>query len=152
MGADLYIKDLPREQQYRGFEVSKEAVEVGYFRDCYNDGGLFNYLRSNTGKDYSWWTMLNNKSWFDRQKNMTVAGAKKFLTQMLEAKEIIAKRAVCELKVIDFDSPKKVPNEIPYKTLYLTPKQRKDFDEWLDLLIRFLNLAIARKSKIIYSV
>jgi len=49
MGADLYVKGLP--PHICGFEVSQKAAKAGYFRDCYNGGGLF----ANIG--LSWWGM-----------------------------------------------------------------------------------------------
>jgi hypothetical protein len=55
MGADLYIKNLPREGQYLGFEVSEKAVKAGYFRDCYNPGGLFAFLSANLDESFFWW-------------------------------------------------------------------------------------------------
>jgi hypothetical protein len=37
MGADLYIMKLPHEAQITGFRTD---IEVGYFRDSYNDSNL----------------------------------------------------------------------------------------------------------------
>ena len=51
MGADLYVKGLP--PHICGGEVSQKAAKAGYFRDCYNDGGLF----ANIG--LSWWQMVS---------------------------------------------------------------------------------------------
>ena len=83
MGADLYIKNLPREAQYAGFEVSNDAVKAGYFRDCYNPSGLFWVLRDNLEeKDLSWWRLSDKKDWFtqdkDRGRVMHIDGVKAF--------------------------------------------------------------------------
>ena len=40
MGADLYIKKMDREKQYTDWDP---RVKLGYFRDCYNNYGLFNF-------------------------------------------------------------------------------------------------------------
>jgi hypothetical protein len=75
MGADLYIRNMPREPQVRGPEVSPEAVEVGYFRDCYNAHGLFAFLGEQTGECRSWWRLLEERELFDGEGYMTPAGA-----------------------------------------------------------------------------
>jgi len=48
MGLDVYIKEMDREAQYTGF-IAKG--EVGYFRDCYNDYSLANWLSRNIVKN-----------------------------------------------------------------------------------------------------
>ena len=37
LGADLYIKKMPREKQYTGWRTK---ISVGYFRDAYNETNL----------------------------------------------------------------------------------------------------------------
>jgi len=49
MGADLTVEGI--EVPVFGFEVSERAGNAGYFRDCYNETGLF----WNIGLD--WWKL-----------------------------------------------------------------------------------------------
>lgn len=140
MGADLYVEKLDRSKQYLGFEVSKKAVEAGYFRDCYNSGGLFAFLTTNLNNTFSWW-QFQNKKWFDKEGDMTVTGAKKFLKLMIKAKKDINLKDEFYLKNWEDNNLIKTnQNEVEY------------YKDWLDLLISFLELAINLKSKIIWSV
>ncbi len=155
MGADLYIKDMDRDGQLRGFEVSKDAVNAGYFRDPYNDWGLFNFLRSNTKARLSWWRFAANKEWFDSKGNMSIKGAREFREIFVGLRDEIAKKDKFGLEVVDFDATHKLPKDkrrLIYKTEKLSAKEIKEYKDWLDLLIRFLDLAIRLKSKIIWSV
>ena len=147
MGADLYIKNM--DKQYTGFEISDRAVNLGYFRDCYNDYGLFNFLRSNiSNKDYSWWEIIEKKKLFDSNHDMSVKGAKVFLKSMTDAKDIINRIPPENLKLKIFDSS--IKGKPVYKLLSI--KDGKEFKAWLGLLIEFLKLAIRLKSPIIFSV
>lgn len=77
MGADLYIKNMDREPQYTGFEVSERAVDLGYFRDCYNSYGLFAVMSEVFHKRFSWWLLVDNrKELFDKNGNMKVKSVK----------------------------------------------------------------------------
>ena len=80
MGADLYINSLPDETRRGGFEVSKEAVKSGYFRDCYNGWGLFAIMSATLDETISWWQIFYKKKWFSTKNNstMTSKGCKKF--------------------------------------------------------------------------
>lgn len=73
MGADLYIKNMDREKQYTGYRTD---ITVGYFRDCYNDSGLFSKL------NLSWWTITGEYEKLGLIKNgeLTVEGCKKLLS------------------------------------------------------------------------
>jgi len=150
MGADLYIKNMDREKQYTGFEVSKSAVNKGYFRDCYNSYGLFGFLRNNLNKEFSWWQFKDNKKWFDENGDMEIKGAIEFKDMILEAKEKLKKKKYYCLKIPNYD--KWSSKKHVYNTKKLTKKETKEYLEWLDLLIEFLALAIKQKSKIIWSV
>lgn len=86
MGADLYIKKLDREKQYLGFEVSQKAVDSGYFRDCYNDGGLFAHLGTATGEQFSWWAFDKNKAWFNKAHELNLTGQKSLLAKVVDAR------------------------------------------------------------------
>lgn len=45
MGADLYVVGIDEGAQAAcGFEVSIKAAKVGYFRDPYNEHGLFRQI------------------------------------------------------------------------------------------------------------
>jgi hypothetical protein len=146
MGADLYIKNMPRDAQYTGFEVSKRAVEVGYFRDCYNPTGLFNFVGSNTRYKPSWWQFHREQKWFDKFGDMTVAGARKFLALARCWKVELSKRH--EFWLDSWDQEGKNVG----KQYAVTGGQIIEYFNWLDLLIAFLELAIKCKSKIEWSV
>ena len=83
MGADLYIKKMPRGPQYTGFELSDRAIDLGYFRDCYNQHGLFAFLSKRTGEELSWWQMCANKNWFNKSGDLTVVGAQELREKLL---------------------------------------------------------------------
>lgn len=71
MGADLYIKNLPRDPQYTGFRTD---VDAGYFRDSYNDSSvLWKY-------GLSYWTDF--KKWTNAEYEMSPEGAKKLLNSL----------------------------------------------------------------------
>jgi len=142
MGADLYIKNLDRQKQYTGFRTD---VEVGYFRDCYNSYGLFNFLRSNLTEEYSWWAFNKKRGWFNRDRELTVKGAEKLLKLMESAKERLIGRGTYFLKIwnpdTDHDDTKKLSRDETIE--YMT---------WLDQLIEFLHKAIELRSPVIWSV
>lgn len=141
MGADLYIKDMDREQQYRGFEVSKEARAAGYFRDAYNGSGLFAVMGATLGVELSWWQTADRPGLFDVNGNMTVDGAIHWRAELAPLVERFC--ATTELKHRPFDlseSPDVPAEKVPF------------YHEWARGLIEFLDLAIERKSSIIWSV
>ena len=153
MGCDLYIKDLPREAQYTGFEVSQESVNVGYFRDCYNSSGLFSWLTDNTGMEFSWWQLTEEKKddWFrdDEEEGMllTVRGAKEFLNLLNIAESIMVKQHSYFKKNLEIKNGKPF-----YKEEKQTDEEAMKYYEWFGLLLQFLNTAIKRKSEVIWSV
>ena len=151
MGADLYIKDLPREKQYLGFEVSKKAVDVGYFRDCYNSHGLFRFISSNATATFSWLEMARKKEWFNDSGEMTLSGALKFLNTVMKAKRQIDQKQEFYLDVLDYANST-LGSKPEYIREKLTAEESEEFIDWLDLLIRFLRLAIIKESNIIWSV
>ena len=142
MGADLYITKMPRKPQYTGFEVSKKAVDVGYFRDCYNSYGLFAIMSDNLGKTFSWWETAGRKELFNKSGNMTIEGVK----QLLEELEPIVKRFKKLPKL--FANVYQGDDEYKKKPI----KNIKEYHDWADLLIRFLKTAIKKESTIIFSV
>jgi hypothetical protein len=146
MGADLYIDNLPRENQIRGFEVSKDAVEAGYFRDCYNGGGLFAVINASSGhSDLSWWQTVKRKDLFDAETGkMTVEGTKKWLAEL---KPIIAEfKALPVLYLHDYDMVKHCSIRGD------KVKHKKEYYDWVDLFVGFLEKAIELKSTITFSV
>jgi hypothetical protein len=149
MGADLYITKLDRKSQYLGFEVSKNAVNKGYFRDPYNNFGLFNFLNSNVHVvgvgAFSWWHFADRKDWFNRKGNMTIEGAEEFYNLVSQAQQKIEKKRVFYLNIYDHKLGKDVKRE-------LTKEEVKGFKEHLQLLVDYLQLAIKLKSTIIWSV
>lgn len=142
MGADLYIDKLPKEAQIRGFEVSQDAVKAGYFRDCYNSGGLFAVLSASGVADLSWWQLSreHETDWFDQSGRMTVKGANEFRQLLFVAKLKLQRTPT--LYQMTYDG----------KCTKLTGKARKEYVEWLDLLLKFLDLAIEKQSLILWSV
>ena len=151
MGADLYIKDMDRKSQYTGFEVSERAVNLGYFRDCYNRWGLFALMSATLNReDISWWLTTDKKEFFrvDDEDGliMTVEGVKKWgeeitplLNQFIESSKVYSsnynyktgkRRRVKVRKVEDIE----------------------DIKSHAKLLLNFINLAIQEKSEIIWSV
>ena len=50
---------MDRKKQCLGFEVSDRAVNLGYFRDCYNEGGLFAVMSKTLNETISWWQMAD---------------------------------------------------------------------------------------------
>lgn len=159
MGADLYIKTMEREKQYRGFEVSKEAVDVGYFRDCYNPNGLMNFLRSNVEGEFSWWKWANEKrgEWLrddpDEGLIMTVKGAIEFRAEMLKARNKINAKEELRMRRDVFEKRAGDTTKQFYENYDpMTEKEVKEYKDWLDLLIKFLSLAIDQESEIIWCV
>lgn len=79
MGADLYIECMDRKKQYTGFRTD---VNVGYFRDCYNESGLFSKL------GLSWWLITSkNPEWFNKEGNLTVEGSERLLSLIKVARK-----------------------------------------------------------------
>lgn len=113
MGADLYIK--LKNPKIWGFERSKRAVEDGYFRDAYNSGSILNKY------DLSWWIDIAKLQ--DKEGNISVANAKKFL-KMLDDKKF----------------EENIKNE--------SENEQEDYREGTKLLKRFLEIAVAEKSVI----
>jgi hypothetical protein len=153
MRANLYIEKLDREDQYRGFRVSDDAFEPGYFRDLYNGCGLLSFMWSNLNRQFSWWIFSDTKEWFTKKGNMTVEGAKEFRKILAEAIEELASREKHILKVIDYKKSNGLPvAEFVYKAKRLK-KGDSDFYLWrLYELIKFLDKAIKLGSEIIWSV
>jgi len=149
MGADLYVKDLDRSNQIRGFEVSEDAVDVDYFRDCYNSYGLFSVMSATLDMTISWWQTADKKEWFrdDEEEGqvMTVEGVKQWRAYM---KPLLQKF---------LDSPKIYFNEYSdirnTKQVLVRKKQHiESFKDHAQLLIRFLDFAAGIESEIIWSV
>lgn len=147
MGADLYIKGLS--QRHYGFEVSKNAVSNGYFRDCYNGYGLFSRLSHNQDKNFSWWQTADRKELFYKNGNMKVSGAKILLAEIIEAKNKLDLNNLVESDCIGFDA--KTGASI-YTHSPMPEENKKDFLDHLDLFIEFLETAIKLKKAIEWSV
>ena len=85
MGADLYIKDMPREAQHTGFRTSPK---VGYFRDAYNDSNLLWKMEE------SYWEMDGKyPDWFcksDDGEELTVEGCQGLLALVKSKKGMLA--------------------------------------------------------------
>lgn len=147
MGADLYIKKL--NPTFGAFEVSSRAVKSGYFRDYYNQYGLFSRLSANTGIEFSWWKTSDRKELFNKKGDMTVKGASIFLSEVKDAK---AKIDLDNLKNREISGYKEGYSNPIYKFTKMDDEQKKDFLDHLNLFIEFLELAIKEKSQIEWSV
>ena len=81
MGADLYIKNLPREPQYTGYRTDLEA---GYFRDSYNATNvLWKY-------GLSYWSIIKELPMEGEEDDeaVSVEGVKKLLSMVEEAQPV----------------------------------------------------------------
>jgi hypothetical protein len=135
MGADLYIEKMDEDAQYTGFGVPDKARNLGYFRDCYNEGGLFAWLTRNTGYEYSWWGFREtNKDCFNTEGNLKVSGLDTFMSYVLKAKG----------KVDGIDRSFGPRGE------KLGKKNHEFYVNWYNGLIEFVELAKKKKSKIIF--
>ena len=149
MGADLYIKNMDREKQSTGFEVSDKARKDGYFRDCYNDGGLFAVMSANTDKELSWWGLARRKELFsdnDEECLMSVDGAKKLRDEL----EPIIKGFLKKKKM--YYASYSLDNHKNEKGKEIDKKNVKEYRDWARGLLEFLDLAISCDSEIIFSV
>jgi len=131
MGADLYIEKMPRDAQYLGFEVSEKAVDLGYFRDCYNSSGLLAVMSATLDEAFSWWGTADRKDLFNNEGEMTVEGAKKWLAEL-------------EPHITKFVNSSELPN--------IEKEDIQYYHDWSNLLVKFLKLAIEQDSNIIWSV
>ncbi len=153
MGADLYIKDLDREEQYTGFEVSERAVDLGYFRDCYNSYGLFAGISATLKKDdISWWLTADREELFREDEEeglvMTVEGVKQFYDEMKKLVDKYLKRKT--LYIQDYVYDRKGGYSTEYRKC--NKKDTENFKEHARLFLRFLELAIKKNSEIVWSV
>ena len=151
MSADLYIKNMNQKKQYQNLKSAYTTVYLDYFKDDYNNYGLFNFLRSNLNKEFSWWQFADNEKWFDKKGNMTVKGAIEFKKIILQAKEDLSKKKMFYLKILNLEEIES-SGHIKYNLKKLTKKEVKKFFYHLELLIKFLILAIKQKNKIIWNV
>jgi hypothetical protein len=147
MGADLYILKVYDPGTIGWvFDHTLTSVRKGYFRDPYNEGGLFNFLRSNTTHDdLSWWALRAKTEWFNRKRNMTLEGVRDFLDIVCDAKEQIYLKDKLYLDVYDHQDKIK-------KRELLSFSDGLEYKEWLECLIVFLELAIKKRSTIKWSV
>lgn len=141
MGADLYIEKMDRKSQYTGFEVSDRAVNLGYFRDCYNSGGLFAVMSKSLNQTVSWWKMAREVG-LNKDSVLPLPKVKKWKATMSPLLEEFKKQN--ELYFDDYAAMKRVKIE--------DPKEIKEYHDWADKLIKFIDLAIEKESGIIWSV
>ena len=124
MGADLYIRDLPKENQYTGFRTS---VNAGYFRDSYNNWNLLWQY----GLDY--WVAF--KKYLDEEGLLTPQGAQELLDE-LKKREVVfqgnmALMLIKKNPVWDYDryNGGKI-GEPTYRPEKITLAERKDAVKW----------------------
>lgn len=145
MGADLYIKNLPREDQYTGF---RSDVNVGYLRCAYNNSDVLWQF------GLSWWTDVAEEL-TDGEGTMSVENAKKFL-KLLKSKEKTFKHnlnlmLIKHNPVWDFTFADGTDKKI-YKEAEITPADRiewvKRYKADYKEMKAFLNRAIKLNSPI----
>lgn len=141
MGADLYIEKMDRKSQYTGFEVSDRAVNLGYFRDCYNSGGLFAVMSKTLNKTVSWWKMSSEVG-LNKKGVLPFTKVKEWKATMFPLLDEFKKQN--ELYFEDYFANKKVRIKDTNKI--------KEYHSWADKLMKFIDLAIEKKSGIIWSV
>ena len=160
MGADLYIKNLPRDLQYTGFRTDPD---IGYFRDSYNRSNLLWQF------DLSYWNDM--KQWVNEEGEMTVQKAIEFLEE-LKKREPIFEKNMQKLadrvnRIWDYHTDYKT-NETTYQPEDFSQKDKEGKEtksdararlEWIKhyqddykVLKRFLKKAIELKSGIICSL
>ncbi len=91
MGADLYLG--------RSSDDYGREGERTYFRDCYNDSGLFPVLNQNLKTDLSWWQLMNRKMLFEPESDniMSREGVQIFLCEMKLVQQELVKIPVGQL-------------------------------------------------------
>lgn len=157
MGADLYIKDMDRESQYRGFEVSQDAVDVGYFRDCYNSGGLFAIMGATLGETISWWQFSKEQDMFREDEEegllMTVKGVKIWKEKMIPLlKQFMNRKVLYRKEYVGKNFPHDWHNPKSHKKIRLEEKEVEEYHDWAKMLLNFIELAETHNSEIIWSV
>ena len=132
---------MDRNGQYLfGLKVSDKARAAGYFRDCYNDRGLFAVMSANLDKEFSWWQTVGRKDLsFTEDGELTLKGAKQWRAEL--APDIERFVALDEL----YEGQAKTSRK-------LSPPQTQKYRDWATGLLTFLDLAISKKSSIIFSV
>jgi hypothetical protein len=148
MGADLYIKNLPRELQYTGFQTS---VDKGYYRDSYNNTNLLWQF------NLSYWADISKK--YTKDGRMSIVHAQMLLDE-LKKREPIFRKNLKDLvarknRIWDYtmDSTKPDSNRDIYKPdESLTMKDRKnwvkEYQKEYKILKAFLRRAIKLDSAI----
>lgn len=165
MGADLSIVKFKPTYVVGAFEASKKAVEEGgYFRDCYNSGGLFSILRCNTSQNLSWWDFTDEakkNGWHNKKNcNMKVVGLKMLLERVQKAVEefksmkpsAIRYREIAIDKKGNFKKNKNGSFVYDFHKFKNSKAQYSQYLEWGNNLITFLNKAIELKSPVVWSV
>jgi len=141
MGADLYIKNMDRKKQYTGFEVSDRAINLGYFRDCYNGSGLFSVMSQTLNQTVSWWQMARQVG-LTKGRVLPLTKVKKWKATMFPLLDEFKKQDA--LYYEDYVAKKKIKIK--------DSKEIKEYRDWADKLMKFIDLAIEKKSGIIWSV
>ena len=148
MGADLYIEKMDRDQQHTGF---RRAVDLGYFRDAYNNSNILWQF------DLSYWTDISKR--FANHESLMDPTNTKRLLKLLEKREVVFEENLKGMlektnRVWDFEEDIKTGRKT-HKPAKLTAKQRKEWAEFYRKghkeLKTFLQKAIDMKSNIICS-
>ena len=83
MGASLTIEGMGK---FAGgpIKLSESHVRLGYFRDTYNEYGLFSVMTNTLGKTFSWWITNDREDLFENDMKMTPKGCKKYREDLFE--------------------------------------------------------------------
>ena len=147
MGADLYIKKMPRAKQMKYVWSRNIAVKHGYFRDCYNSYGLFAVVNATLGTKLCWETLFKDKDLF-KGSVMKIRGVRAWL---LEIKPTIFKFMQAE-KMYHMEYEYDNNKELVCVHKELDQNKVSNYREWALTLIKFIDLAIEKKSQIIFHV
>lgn len=164
MGADLYIKNMDRDSQIRGFEVSEDARQSGYFRDCYNHFGLFSTINAcmklDDDKCMSWWRLVDRKDLgfkTDEESDtiLDVEGLRKLRSELEPTivgfvKFLGNSRNKPTHRVLD--GKDEATGEYKFVPVPFKKGERKEYKEWAAGLLKMIDLAIKIESPIIFSV
>ncbi len=140
MSADLIITKLDPETNG---VLSWKNVLKGYFIDVYNHTGIFAVLSTNLNKEYSWVETYHRSELFQKSEEplMHITGIKKFLQEMETAKNLFF--SLKNPVIVDWRT------DVKQK---MTDDEFETYQEYLNMLIFFLDIAIRINSEIYFDV
>jgi hypothetical protein len=147
LGADLYISNAYEIKEKWAKLAKPASLEDGYFRDCYNEAGLFAFIRANTRyKELSWWgDILPN---LNKKHMLTVTYIKSLLKKIELAQKDIDNKEILIMHETIYPENWTPGTELIKKETILNKEQIKEYKNWLNHFEAFLNVAIDNKSTI----